>query len=104
MSNQPNSEQYRIVAKQWTDAAASANLLEECKTPTLSQKMVALGDMPVSRAEMLVKASDEWHSYIKIMVEARKNANLLRVQLKYIEMKSAEQQSAEASKRAEMRL
>jgi hypothetical protein len=102
--NLPFSEQYRLVAKQWVDADAAANLLEECKTPTLSQKMVALGDMPVSRAEMLVKASDEWHEYIKIMVEARKRANLLRAQKDYIEMRAKEYQSAEASKRAEMRL
>lgn len=103
-SNLPHSEQYRIVAKNWVDADAAANLLEECKTPTLSQKMVALGDMPVSKAEMLVKASDEWHEYIKIMVEARKRSNLLKVQLEHIKMQSAEHQSAEATKRAEMKL
>lgn len=102
--NLPFSEQYRIIAKQWVDADAAANLLEECKTPTLSQKMVALGDMPVSRAEMLVKASDEWHNYIKVMVEARKRANLLRAQKDYIEMRAHEYQSAEATKRAEMKL
>ncbi len=104
MSNQPLSEQYRIVSKKWVDADAAANLLEECKTPTLSQKMLALGEMPVSKAEMIVKGSEEWHNYIKIMVEARKAANLLRVQCRYIEMQSSQQQSEEASKRAEMRL
>ncbi len=102
--NRPHSEQYRIIAKQWVDADAAASLLEECKTPTLSQKMLALGDMPVSRAEMIVKASQEWHDYIKIMVEARKRANLLRAQREFIEMQAHEHQSAEASKRAEMRL
>ena len=104
MSNERLSEQYRIIAKQWVSADAAAHLLEECKTPTLSQKMLALGEMPVSKAEMIVKASDEWHDYIKVMVAARERANLLKVQCKYIDMQSHEQQSHEASKRAEMRL
>ena len=104
MTDRPVSEEYRIIAKQWVDADATANLLEEAKTPTLSQKMLALGDMPVNRAESTVKASQEWHDYINIKVEARKRANLLKVQLRYIEMKYGEFQSAEATARAERRL
>lgn len=104
LSNQPISEQYRIVAKQWVDADAAANMLEETKSAELSRRMVALGDMPVSRAEMEVKASDAWFDYLGTMVEARQRANKLKVQLEYIRMRSMEWQSAEASKRAEMRL
>ncbi len=104
MSNQPLSEQYRIVAKKWVTAHAAASLLEECKTPTLSQKQLALGDMPVSRSEMIVKASDEWHNYIKIMVSAREAANLLDVQCEFIKMQSKEQLSHEYSVRSEMKL
>lgn len=102
--NLPISEQYRIVAKQWNDADAAATILEETKSAILSQKMVALGDMPVSRAEMQVKASPEWMHFIEGMVTARKAANRLKVQLEYLRMRHAEHQSAEASKRAEMRL
>jgi hypothetical protein len=104
MSNLPISEEYRIVAKQWTDAEAAASLLEDTKSAVLSQMMVALGDMPISRAEMQVKASDDWSDFIHKMVEARKKANLLKVQLEYIRMRSSEWSSLEASKRAEMRL
>lgn len=104
MSNQPISEEYRIVAKQWVDAEAAASLLEDTKSAVLAQKMAALGDMPVSKAEMQVKASDDWTDFIEKMVEARKKANLLKVQLEYIRMRSSEWSSLEASKRAEMRL
>lgn len=104
MSNLPISEEYRIVAKQWVDAEAAASLLEDTKSAVLAQKMAALGDMPVSKAEMQVKASDDWYEFVDSVVEARKKANLLKVQLEYIRMRSGEWQSMEASKRAEMRL
>jgi len=104
MTNQPISEEYRIVAKQWVDAEAAASLLEDTKSAVLAQKMAALGDMPVSKAEMNVKASDDWTDFIEKMVEARKKANLLKVQLEYIRMRSGEWQSHEASRRAEMKL
>jgi hypothetical protein len=104
LSNAPLSEQYRLVAKEWVDADAAANLLEEMKSATLSQKMAERGDMPVSRAEMEVKASKEWADYIESMVEHRKRANLLKAKLEYCRMRFSEWQSAEATKRAEMKL
>lgn len=104
MSNAPLSEQFRLVAKEYVDADAAANMLEEMKSATLSQNMAALGEMPVSKAEMLVKASDNWKQYIEQMVDARKRANLLKLKLEYIRMRFSEWQSAEATKRVEARL
>jgi hypothetical protein len=98
------SEQYRLVAKKWVDADAAASLLEECKSAFLAKRMAALGDMPVSRAEMTVKASEEWTDYIEKMVRAREQAALLKAQLEFIRMRHAEWQSENATKRAEMRL
>jgi len=102
--NLPISEQYRVIAKKWCDADAAANLLEETKSAVLAKMMVAHGQMPVSKAEMLVKASDEWNDYIEKMVRAREQAALLKAQLEYIRMKFQERSSAEANKRAEMKL
>ena len=79
-------------------------MLEESKTAVLSQKMKALGDVPAAHAERDVKASDEWHAWIKTMVEAKTAANLAKVRLEYIRMRFAEHQSMNADKRAEMRL
>lgn len=103
-SNLPWAEQYRIVAKDYVALKAAADMLEECKSATLAKRMAALGDMPVSRAEMAVKASDEWADYIKTMVNAREQAELKRVHLEYIRMKFQEWSSANATQRAEMRL
>ncbi len=102
--NHPLSEQFRIIAKRWVEADAAASILEECKSAFLAQQMSGQGDMPVSRAEMIVKSSDEWHEYVTKMVEARKQASLLKAQLEYIRMRFSEQQSHEATKRAEMKL
>ena len=98
------SEQFRIIAKRWVEADAAANLREESKSAVLARLMVAMGDMPVSRAEMSVKASEEWTNYINEMVAARKDAASLKVQLEYIRMRFHEWQSHEATKRAEMKL
>lgn len=102
--NRPLSEQFRVIAKQWIDADNAARLLEETKTSVLSERMIALGDMPVAHAERDVKASPEWREFLESMVNARSEANRLRMQLEYIRMRHAEQQSLEASRRAEMRL
>lgn len=100
----PLSEQYRIIAKKWVDADSAASLMEESKSAILSRKMLELGDMPVSKAEMNVKASQLWGEYIDEMVQARAKAARLKVQLEYIRMKFSEWQSLEATKRAEMKL
>jgi hypothetical protein len=100
----PLSEQYRIVAKKWVDADAAANLLEETKSAYLAKLMAQQGDMPVSRAEMNVKASPEWEDYVTKMVRAREQAALLKAQLEFIRMRFSEWQSMEATKRAEMKL
>lgn len=102
--NLPLSEQFRIVAKRWVDADSAASILEETKSAVLSKRMADLGDMPVSKAEMTVKASGEWRSFIEEMVTARKEAARLKVQLEYIRMKFSEWQSHEATRRAEMKL
>ena len=103
-SNRPISEQFRIVAKQWVDADNAARMLEETKTAVLAQRMAREGDIPAAHAERNVKSSDEWHDFIENMVTARTAANRLKVQLEFIRMQSHEQQSFEATKRAEMKL
>lgn len=104
MSNQPLSEQYRIAAKAWVDLDGAARLLEECKTAVLAQKMKAMGDMPAAHSEREVKASVEWRDFIEKMVKARTDANLAKVKLEWVRMKHSEWMSANATKRAEMRL
>ncbi len=98
------SEQFRIAAKDWVEKDSAANMLEESKSAFLSQRMASLGDMPVSKAELQVKASPEWSEYVSSMVDARKAANMSKVKCEYIRMRFSEWQSAEATARAERRL
>jgi len=102
--NRPNSELYRLAAKEWVALDSAANLLEETKSAVLSQRMRALGDMPVSRAELLVKASPEWMDFVTKMVKARESANLAKVKVEWLRMRGIEHQASEATRRAEMRL
>ena len=98
------SEQYRLEAKNWVELDAAANILEECKSANLSQMMLANKADSVSKAEMLAKASPQWTEYVEKMVEARRQANLSKVKLEWIRMRFSEQQSQEATARAERRL
>ena len=103
VSNQPYSEQVRIKALEWADLDSAARMLEECKTAYLAQRKKALGDIAASKAEMLVKSSSDWTDYIKKMVNAKKRANIAKIELEYIKMKSWENSGLEANRRAEMR-
>ena len=103
-TNQLPSEQFRIVAKEWVAADAAARILEETKTAVLSQRMNALGDMPVSKAERIVKGSADWTKQMQDMVNAREKANLAKVKMEYYRMKAFEWQSENANRRSEMRL
>ena len=103
--NRPLSEQFRIVAIEYSDAESAATLLENVKDLTLQQRMAELdGDLPQNKREMMVKASQEWADYIHEMTKARNKARRLKLQLEHIRMKFTEWNSAEANKRAEMKL
>lgn len=107
-SNQPISEQYRVVAKNWVEADEAANLMEETKSVVFAEmtsKLLAndIG-MAVNRAEIAAKSSKEWREFVEQMIKLRSRANLLKVQLEYLRMKFAEEQSHNATRRAEMRL
>ena len=108
-SEQLLSEQFRIVARQWVDANAAADLLEETKTANFSQLIMkeiegSNEHMPYNRAEATVKGSAEWMDYLTEMVEARKRANLCKVKMEWIRMKFSEWQSLNANARQERNL
>ena len=87
------------------DLDNAARLLEENKSIVLETNKLKLGgDMADNKAEKLVRASPEWAEYIKAMVQARTDANRAKQKLKWIEMRHREQESFEATKRAEMKL
>lgn len=103
-NDMPVSEQYRLAARDWVEMDAAARMLEEGKTTFLAQRMAAMGDVPVSKAERDVKSSREWADYIKKMVNAKTAANRQRVELDYLKMRHMERTSEEANARSERKL
>ena len=120
-SERPISEEFRLVAKAWCEADAAARLLEETRLSVLSKltldfqasmrgggKEVAAMEgkiaMSAGRAEHFARASDEYREHIEKMVSAKTEANLRRVQMKYVEMKFSEWQSSDANARRERQM
>lgn len=107
-SNEPLSEQFRVVAKEWVEADEAASILEETKSIVFSEMVgkIISDDLKiaVNRAELLAKSSDDYKEFVTSMVKARSRANLLKVKLEYLRMRFSEAQSAEATARAERRM
>lgn len=97
--NRPLSEVFAEIGAEWVDANAAANLLEDCKSAFLAEKMLLHADLAVSRQESLVKASEEWKEYIRKCVAARKRADLAKVRMETVRMRFSEWQSEEANER-----
>ncbi len=105
MSNEfPFSERFRVAAEDWVDKESAANLLEETKSAVMAQRQAMQGDIPVNRAEQVVKASPDWMRHLESIVEARKQANLAKVKMETEKMRFFEVQSREANARAELKL
>lgn len=102
--NRPYSEVWREAAERWADLDSAARLLEETKSAVLSKWMVEEGDIPVSKAELRVKASDRWGEYVEKVVKARTAADKAKIERDYYHMKAWEQRSQEATARTEARL
>jgi hypothetical protein len=60
--------------------------------------------MPVSRAELTVKSTDDWKEFVTEMVKARTAANEKKIEVEYLRMKFAEWNSNEANARIERKL
>lgn len=102
MTNWP--EEYRVAATAWVEADALARLYDETKTAELARRKTLLGDMPDSKAERIVKASQEWMHFINKMVDAKTVANKAKVALTTLEMAYWMAQNADATARAERRM
>lgn len=103
--NRPWSEVYLEAATDWCDKEAAASFLEETKTSVMAQRQSMLGkDIPVNRAEQLVKSSPQWYSHLESISTARHEANLAKVKMEYTKMKFNEWNNAEANNRTAARL
>src|SRR3954471_21590524 len=102
--NLPWSEKFRLAGEDWADKEAAAQILEDLKSATMAQWQTELGDIPVNRAEQIVKGSAKWIKYITDTVEARRVANRAKVYKEYVKMKAMEQHAMEANQRTELQV
>lgn len=102
--NRPWSEVIFEKHLDWCDKDNAARLLEETKSAVFAQRCAVLGDIPVNRAEQIVKASPDWHDYVVKIVQAKTAANIARANLEYARVRKDEFMNAEANHRAEARL
>jgi hypothetical protein len=102
--NRPLSEIYAEAGERWAECEAAASLLEETKSAIMAQKQSMLPEMPVNRAEQTVKASPDWYEHIEKIVEARRVANLAKIELEVIRMRFSENQNREANARLELKM
>lgn len=105
---EPISDRYLKIAEEWVDADRAASLMEETKSAVFAEmtsKLLTQNiSLAVNRAETITKSSSDWKEFVTKMVELRSQANLLKVRMEFLKMKFTEQQSREATNRAEMRL
>jgi len=100
----PISEQYRIAAEHWCDLDAAARMLESSKSAIVAQWVNDYGDIPISRAEAKVKASDDYLRLVEDVENARTKANKAKVQCEYLRMRFSEEVSRDANARIERKL
>lgn len=110
VSERPLSEQYRVVARKWIDAENAAELLYELKTTSLealkAKVMSEQGDLGMSdaAAQRMAMNMPEWREYLEKLCGHRADARKYKVQLEYFKLRHMEQQSLEATARAERKL
>jgi len=104
MDNRPLSQIYAEAGADWVEKDAVARLLEETKSLRFAQRCQQLGDIPVNRAEQIVKADPSWYDEVTKMVHARTDANKARVYMETVKMRHSEHISTEANYRTEAKL
>jgi len=104
--NQPPLEVWRLKAEKWAELDAHAFLLAEGKSSVLSEmiNLLVSNGASVASAEKEARASEKFRDYLKKMGNARKQANLARIDMDYHKEKLWESKNAEANARSERRM
>lgn len=104
-------ENYRLAAKEWVRLDHIARDLEEQKPCELEARKCALIDaatvedkMTDAKAERLVKASDEWRSYVRAVTQAKTDAAMARERMNHINKLQWAITNADANNRRELNM
>jgi hypothetical protein len=100
------AERLASAGEEWADKEAAASLLEDTRKRVRAQVAVAhiAEGASAAKAELLAEASDQYHEHLQAMVEARKAANIARVNYDAGKTWTDLVRTQEATKRAEMNL
>jgi lambda repressor-like predicted transcriptional regulator len=88
----------------WADKNAAADLLEENKKTLLAELTLQWPQDSMAKAEARAKAACRYLEHIKLMVEARRQANKARVSYDSIRAFEGMWRTNESTKRAELGL
>ena len=97
--NRPLSEIWHEYASKWVDAEAEASRLEDFKSAVFSQLCLKSDEKSVARAEMTVRASPTWQTYLAEMTDARTKANRAKIDAEKIRLQFKERESEEFNHR-----
>ena len=98
--------QMQHLGNKWADAHAEAEMLEEakkCVLSTITLHYISDGETKAS-AEVRAYASQEYQDHIKKMVEARRRANVLKIELESTKTHLNLTRTYEATRREEMKM
>jgi len=98
--------QMQHLGNKWADAHAEAEMLEEakkCVLATITLHYIGDGGTKAA-AEVQAYASQEYQDHIKRMVEARRRANLAKIELESIKTHLNLTRTYEATRREEMKM
>jgi len=98
--------QMQHLGQKWADQHAEAEMLEEakkCVLSTITLHYISDGETKAS-AEVRAYASQEYQDHIKRMVEARRKANILKIDLESTKTHLNLTRTYEATRREEMKM
>src|SRR5512135_1688777 len=91
--NRPLSEVWYDAAQTWVDAEAAASALEDTKSSVFSQMVLRCPEKAVARAEIAVRASEEWQQHLDKIGRARTAANRAKIGMEFQRMRFMEHNS-----------
>lgn len=102
------SERWRLAARHWCDLDHTARQLDETKSSVFAQKVGKIisddPKMAVTRAEMLVRSSPDWKTYVEAMVTARTDANRAKIDAETLKLMFTEAMQTTAAARDERKM
>lgn len=100
------AERFRQVAEEHAEVDAAFYMLENTRTSLaaeLALKEIAKG-MPVSKAELIAKASPEYREHVSKAGDAKHRANVLRARMDYLRMRERKEDRESWNERSERKM